>query len=133
MATPTTSRPSQAAAEEVTAGPPLGMRYWTTQVHQFSGSSPCRTGGRPNSRPMVSGEPGLTSTVQASNSSCAIGSPCARRAPTNRSAGRPTGDPVHDALHGAHVPPPAELAGVGGVTGGDQRYAGGGQGPGQPQ
>src|SRR5579859_7460952 len=43
------------------------------------------------------------------------------------------GDPVRDALHGAHVPPATELAGVGSVTGRDQGHPRGGECPGQAQ
>jgi len=67
--TDTTARPSPAAAYEVTAGPPVGIRYWTIQAHQLSGTFRPASWCRSNSSATDIGEPGLTSTVQASKSS----------------------------------------------------------------
>ncbi len=67
--TDTTARPSPAAAYEVTAGPPVGTRYWTSQVHQFPGTAWPASWRRSKTSATDCGEPGLTSTVQASNSS----------------------------------------------------------------
>ena len=60
----------------MTAGPPLGMSSWTTQLHQLSGTVRPASGARSNTRATDIGEPGLTSTVQASKSSWQTASQC---------------------------------------------------------
>jgi hypothetical protein len=82
--TDTTARPSPAAAYEVTAGPPDGIRSWTTQVHQFSGTTRPARWERSNTRATEVGEPGLTSTVHASKSSWQTASQCASTTLPNR-------------------------------------------------
>jgi hypothetical protein len=72
----TTASPSPAAAYEVIAGPPAGIRTWMTQPHQFSGTNRPDSCGRWKTRATEVGEPGLTSRVQASNSSWQTVSQC---------------------------------------------------------
>jgi hypothetical protein len=72
-----TAAPSPSAAYDVTAGPPFGMSTCTSQDHQLSGTvrpAPC---DRSNTRATDIGEPGLTSTVHASNSSWHTVNQCA--------------------------------------------------------
>jgi len=73
----TTASPSPAAAYEATAGPPVGIRYWTSQVHQFSGTARPGWWWRSNRSATEAGEPGFTSTVQASKSSWQTVNQCA--------------------------------------------------------